>query len=85
MDNLEHFGTPCSLPEPDLIGRCQACSSELYKHEATECICNRIVHTGCIVECLICEAEGCTKCIPKDVESGEHLCEECSEEFNADI
>lgn len=70
---------------PNLIGCCESCGAPMYEHETVRCgICDKIVHRGCIVECLICEAEGCTICIPRDVESREYLCvEECKEEYNA--
>ena len=72
---------------PNLIGCCEACGGQMYEHEQDRCgICDKIVHRGCIVSCLICEAEGCTICIPKDVESGEYLCEEeCLGEYNETI
>lgn len=71
---------------PNLIGCCESCGGQMYQHEAVRCeICDKIVHSGCIVECLICEATGCKICISPDIESGEYLCpEECKEEFEND-
>ena len=49
---------------PVLAGSCEACSGDMYEYERTECgDCTRIVHTGCIVECIECGHEGCKKCM----------------------
>jgi hypothetical protein len=96
-ETLEHFGTPCELPEPNIVGRCEACGADVYDYERAECECGKVVHTGCIKECANekCNLKGCKNCMVYDSESGEFFCDtsgpdevgksECLEEYNGNL
>lgn len=74
-ERLEHFGTPCYLPEPNIVGHCNACGGDIYDYELTTCECGTEVHTGCMVECGHCERKACKKCMLYDDEVGEWFCD----------
>ncbi len=80
---LEHFGTPCELPEPDIVGTCEACGGDIYDYELGQCDkCGTDVHTDCLVKCVKCAEEGCKKCMLEDKEMLEYFCDEdCQNNF----
>ncbi len=81
---LEHFGTPVEMVDPDIAGDCEACGSEMYRYEKTECkTCGLNIHTGCVKTCP-CGHQGCSDCMIKDEDTGEYTCdtEECKTKLN---
>lgn len=78
---LEHYGTPCRLPEENIVGYCKACDSQIYEYEQAECeICNALIHDKCIVRCGGCRALGCKICMTYDPDKTKYFCcEDCWE------
>jgi hypothetical protein len=74
---LEHFGTPCILPEPDIVGDCAACGGDMYDYEVVICDtgCGQI-HSGCSKKCAGCTHEGCTACMI-EIEGQPYCHKEC--------
>lgn len=78
--NTEHFGTPYILPEPDIVGNCNACSGEIYLYELTQChSCDKDIHMSCAVVCP-CSESGCKGCYVKDEDTCEYYCSEMCKE-----
>ncbi len=76
-EHLQHHGHPCELPEPELVGDCQACGGEMYKHQQTRCVCERIVHQGCLQPCVVCKVWACRGCLIEESD-GNWVCKgEC--------
>jgi len=71
-EHLEHFGTPCSLPEPEyetII--CPECERELNTEHGEE-----------LHQCFECGLIGCERCLLYDNVSGEWFCpEDCRDNF----
>ena len=71
-EHLEHFGTPCSLPEPEyetII--CPECERELNTEHGEE-----------LHQCFECGFVGCERCLLYDNVSGELFCDEdCRDSF----
>ncbi len=80
--DLEHFGTPCKLTEPNIVGSCEACGGEIYDYELAECTsCGKEIHRDCEVRCITCDGQGCKGCLIKDSETLEYFCEECHKDI----
>jgi len=62
-EHLEHFGTPCELPEANEVGDCGACGAAMYDYEVENCDCGRLVHNGCRKTCDQCGRKGCASCM----------------------
>jgi len=81
---LEHFGTPCTAPEPKITGRCDACGDDIYDYEYTHCdACGATVHADCTIECANrkCTGSACKLCgIYNDEKMENFCCAECYEQ-----
>ena len=72
-EELEHFGTPCELPEAIVVADCGACGGSMYDYEAENCDCGVLVHGVCRKTCEQCGHEGCTGCMMEH--DGHWFCE----------
>ncbi len=70
----EQIKTQCCLPEPDIVGNCQACGGAIYDFEFTTCSCGSEVHRGCKVECEFCGKIGCKACMIFNPDAGIYQC-----------
>lgn len=72
MNDLEHFGTPCSEPVDPITGYCEHCE-EGFTGEPFHCECGAVVCQYCLVQCEECEVHNCKDCMVQDKE-GNYFC-----------
>ena len=73
-EHLQHFGTPCILPESIEVGDCAACGGVMYDYESVPCPnCGELIHRECIKKCAQCRFLGCSNCLVKY--DGEYFCD----------
>lgn len=81
MDNIRNVpDRPTDPPSPLFVGRCAACSDEIYDYDKAICPnCDKVVHRGCLRVCENCEIDGCRSCLAEDA-NYDCLCDECRKE-----
>ena len=79
---LEHFGTPCELPEAKITGYCEVCKDEIYYDDETTCECGSKVHLDCMKTCEQCDTTYCKDCMTK-TEDG-YFCKSPDDETKSD-